>query len=214
MMSLAENKISAPETALKEIQAAIASRDQDKLFLLVDIPALLNTAYDDATVVLSARHDEFHELYPADLYFQFGADNIRQYNEKYRNTHLTFIERFIAAFCDGHLLPPRKFEENPVRFAAFAFKLLHKMMKSKVTDVTVDGHNAAITLKISGNIIYRKLIKHPLYLELAFKYVSPPDGDNGRWRLVKILNVAELASPVVDIAETYWPKSWDLGLVY
>ena len=31
-------------------------------------------------------------------------------------------------------------------------------------------------------------------------------------RLVKIKNVEELVEPILDIAERYWPSSWDLGI--
>jgi len=32
------------------------------------------------------------------------------------------------------------------------------------------------------------------------------------WRLCKIKNVEELVPPILDIAERYWPTSWDLGI--
>ena len=198
-----------PENALVSLRTALAAKDKATIEALVDIPTFLNAAYDEATEEMAQRCAEFHELYPADLFFQYGPDTVRSYNDKFRRTHLTFFERFLAAVCDQKLKSPLRFEAAPINFCAFAFRMLHKAMRSTVKGTEFAAGLAVVTLELTGNIIYRRLIKHVL----TFKFVFAQQA-NGDWQLKKVANVAALTGPIVDIAEIYWPKSWDLGISY
>ena len=202
------SRVDTPEIAFEEIRRAIAGRDYGKFQERVDLAGFLNVSYDEATEELAKNCERFHELYPHDLFFQYGEQTIRNYNEEYRAVHLGFFEKFIAAYFGGNLKMPRNFEADPVSCAAYAFQKVHGMMRSAVKDTEArDGH-AVMTVEISGNIIYRKLIE-----TLVFKFVFAMD-ETGFWRLRKVANIDELTSPVLDVAETFWPKSWDLGIHY
>ena len=201
-------KIDTPEIALEEIRRAIADRDYEKFCERVELSEFLDVSYDEATEELAKNCDRFHELYPHDLFFQFGEQNIRDYNQKYRAVHIGFLERFIVACFGGNLKMPRSFEADPVNCAAYAFQKIYKMMKTTVKETVAGEDWAVMTVEISGNIIYRKMIGR-----LAFKFAFARD-ETGFWRLRKVTNIDELTSPILDVAETFWPKSWDLGISF
>ena len=46
----------------------------------------------------------------------------------------------------------------------------------------------------------------------TLNFVLEFDRRGEEWRLNKIKNVEELVPPILDIAERYWPASWDLGI--
>lgn len=202
------NGMDTPEAAFEEIRRAISERDYEVFRERVELADLLDVSYDEATEELARNCDRFHVLYPQDLFFQFGEQNIRDYNEKYREVHLGFLERFMEAYFGGKIKMPRSFDADPVNSAAYAFQKIHGMMRSKVKGVVQEEDRAEMTVEISGNIIYRKLIG-----SLTFKFAFARDGE-GLWKLRKVTNIRELTPPVLDIAETYWPKSWDLGISF
>lgn len=199
-------KNDTPEAAIIDIKEAIAAKDGERFKARVELSQLINAAYDEATEEFAANCDKFHELYPHDMFFQFGAANIRSYNEKFRDVHIGFLEKFIDAYFGGKAKMPKNFEADPVAFAAFAFKKIHRLMRSSIKDVTAEGDTAIVGVEITGGIIYKKLIG-----TLDFKFALKKD-ESGLWRVCGVANVAELTPPVLDIAETYWPKSWDLGI--
>ena len=196
-----------PEIALKEIRAALAERDYEKFSSRVALSHFINTAYDDATEELASHCEEFHELYPHDLYFQFGSQNIRNYNEEFRETHLGFLDQFISAYFKN-LKQPKKFEANPVTFAAAAFRKLHNAARSVAKETSVDGTQATMLVEITGGFLYRRMIG-----TMDFRFAFERD-EEGWWRLTKVENVDELTPPILDVAETFWPKSWDLGISF
>ncbi len=204
------NKIDgdAPELAFEEIRKAISERDYEKFRERVELAGFLDDAYREATEELAKNCEKFHEMYPQDVFFHYGAQNIRNYNEEYRRVHLGFFEQFIAAYFGGNLKMPKSFEADPVNCAAYAFQKIYKMMKTRVKDTSVEDAWAVMTVEISGNLIYRKIIG-----KLTFQFAFARDA-TGFWRLRKVTNIEELTAPILDIAETYWPKSWDLGIQF
>ncbi len=196
-----------PEIALKEIREAIAERDYEKFSSRVELSYFINRAYDEATEELAKNCEEFHGLYPHDLYFQFGSQNIRNYNEEFRETHLGFLNRFIAAYF-RNLKQPEKFEANPVTFAAAAFRKLHDAARSEIKETVVREREAEVLVTITGGFLYRRMIG-----AMDFRFAFEQDGE-GRWRLTEVKNVQELTPPILDVAETFWPKSWDLGISF
>ena len=200
------NALDTPNIALEEIRRAIAERDYANFRRRVELADVLDAAYDETTEELAQNCEKFHELYPHDLFFQFGEQNIRDYNREYRAVHLGFLERFITAYFDGNLKMPRNFEEDPVNCAAYAFHKIHKMMRTTVRDMQENDGQAVATVEISGNLIYRKIIGR-----LTFRFGFSKD-ETGFWHLTRVANIPELTSPILDVAETFWPKSWDLGI--
>jgi len=196
-----------PEAAWEEIRTAVAERDYEKFSERVELSRFINTTYDEATEELANRCEEFHELYPHDLYFQFGAQNIRNYNEEFRETHLGFLDQFISAYF-RNLGRPKKFEADPVTFSAGAFRKLYGAARSIVKETTLNGREAVLLVEITGGFIYRKMIG-----AMDFRFVFERDAE-GRWRLTGVQNVDELTPPILDVAETFWPKSWDLGISF
>ncbi len=196
-----------PEIALKEIREAIAERDYEKFSSRVELSHFINRAYDEATEELAKNCEEFHELYPHDLYFQFGSQNIRNYNEEFRETHLGFLDQFIAAYFKN-LKEPKKFEANPVSFAAGAFRKLHKAARSEIRETEVRDREATVLVRITGGFLYRRVIG-----TMDFRFAFRQD-EAGQWRLTEVKNVDELTPPILDVAETFWPKSWDLGISF
>ena len=203
-----KEEMDTPEAAFEEIRKAIAEKDYESFCRRVDLEKVLNASYDEATEEFARNCEPFHKLYPHDLFFQFGEQNIREYNEKFRNVHLGFIEKFIETYFGGQFKMPRSFEADPANSAAYAFHKIYKMMRTKVKEVSRDGDRAVVQVEISGNIIYRKLIG-----ALDFQFAFAKD-DEGFWRLNGVANIQELTAPILDIAETYWPKSWDLGISF
>lgn len=197
-----------PEIAFEEIRRAIAERDFETFCGRVELENFLNASYDEATEELAKNCEKFHGLYPHDVFFHYGEQNIRDYNEEYRRVHLGFLERFISAYFGGELRRPKSFEADPVNCAAYAFHKIYRMMRTTVGDVTVEDEWAVMTVEISGNIIYRKIIG-----ALTFKFAFARNQD-GMWRLRKVTNIRELTGPILDVAETFWPKSWDLGISF
>ncbi len=196
-----------PESAWKEICTAVAERDQETFFHRVEVSRFINKAYDDATEELANHCEEFHELYPQDLYFQFGAQNIRNYNEEFRAVHLGFLDQFIAAYFNN-LKKSGTFEANPVTFAAGAFRKLHSAARSVVKETSVDGDKAVMVVEITGGFIYKRTIG-----TMDFRFDFEQDSE-GLWHLTDVQNVDELTPPILDVAETFWPKSWDLGISF
>lgn len=195
-----------PELAFEEIRRAIAEKDYEAFCQRVDLETVLNESYDEATEELARNCEPFHRLYPHDLFFQFGEQNIRDYNEKYREVHLGFLKKFIQTYFGGKFKMPKSFEADPANSAAYAFHKIYKMMRTKTGEISEEENRSVMEVEISGNIIYRKLIG-----PLAFKFVFFRN-EEGFWRLGGVANIRELTGPILDIAETYWPKSWDLGI--
>ncbi len=196
-----------PEAAWEEIRSSVAERNHEAFSRRVEVSRFINRAYDDATEELADHCEEFHKLYPHDLYFQFGAQNIRNYNEEFRETHLGFLDRFIAAYFNNEK-KSKTFEANPVTFAAGAFKKLHSAARSIVKETYVEGNRAVMLVEITGGFIYRRTIG-----TMDFRFEFERDSE-GYWRLTCVRNVDELTPPILDVAETFWPKSWDLGISF
>ena len=183
---------------LKEILSAINARDAEKFYARVDLKTLMDIGYDEATDVLAKNCAKFHELYPHDLFFKFGSTILRLYNEKFRGVHLGLISKIIAAYFDGSF-------KDAKTFAAELNNLL-QALRAEFGEEKISGDKATLAVKMIGdNSSYGKMIG-------VLNFVLEFDRRGDSWRLHKIKNVEELVPPILDIAERYWPASWDLGI--
>ena len=198
--------MNTPQDELKKILAAINARDVEKFSARVDLKNLMNVGYDEVTDVLAKNCANFHELYPKDLFFKFGATILRIYNEKFRGVHLGLINKVIAAYFDGTFKDAKTFSETPIKFLAAELNTLLKALRADFGEENISGDKATLAVKMVGdNSSYGKMIG-------VLNFVLEFDKRGDEWRLNKIKNVEELVPPVLDIAERYWPASWDLGI--
>lgn len=195
-----------PELELKTILTAINNRDEKTFAEHVDLKALLDVGYDEATDILAKNCAAFHELYPKDLFFKFGSRILRLYNEKFRGVHLGLIKKVIAAYFDGSFKDAKTFSETPIKFLAAELNNLLQAVHAEFGEENISGDKATLTVKMVGDASsYGRMID-------TLNFVLGFDKRGDEWRLYKIKNVEELVPPILDIAETYWPASWDLGI--
>ena len=198
--------MNTPQDELKKILAAINSRDEKIFSSHVDLELLMDIAYDEATDVLAKNCAKFHELYPKDLFFKFGSRILRLYNEKFRGVHLGLIKKIIAAYFDGSFKDAKNFSETPIKFLAAELDNLLKAVRADFGEEKISSDKAILAIKMVGdNSAYGKMIG-------TLNFVLEFDGRGDEWKLRKIKNVEELVPPILDIAEKYWPASWDLGI--
>ena len=191
---------------LIKILAAINSRDEKIFFEHVDLKTLMDIGYDEATEILADNCSKFHELYPHDLFFKFGSRILRIYNEKFRGVHLGLINKVIAAYFDGTFNDAKTFAETPIKFLAAELNRLLHAVRADFGEEKISGDKATLAVKMIGdNSSYGKMIG-------TLNFVLEFDKRGNEWRLFKIKNVAELVPPILDIAERFWPASWDLGI--
>ena len=213
--------MNSPTDELKKILAAIDSRDEKTFAALVDLKPLMDVGYDEATDVLAENCAKFHELYPKDLFFKFGSRILRFYNDKFRGVHLGLINKVIAAYFDGSFRDAKNFSATPIKFLAAELKNLLDAVHADFGEEKISGNTATLNVKMVGdNSEYGKMIGTLNFvLEFAKRGDEVKtlggkkfDTTSGSWRLVKIKNAEELVPPILDIAERYWPSSWDLGI--
>ncbi|MBR3747892.1 MAG: hypothetical protein IKN27_13125 [Selenomonadaceae bacterium] len=213
--------MNSPTDELKKILAAIDSRDEKTFAALVDLKPLMDVGYDEATDVLAENCAKFHELYPKDLFFKFGSRILRFYNDKFRGVHLGLINKVIAAYFDGSFRDAKNFSATPIKFLAAELKNLLDAVHADFGEEKISGNTATLAVKMVGdNSEYGKMIGTLNFvLEFAKRGDEVKtlggkkfDTTSGSWRLVKIKNAEELVPPILDIAERYWPSSWDLGI--
>ncbi len=198
--------MNTPQDELKKILAAINARDVEEFSAHVDLKTLMNLGYEESTDFLAKNCARFHELYPKDLFFKFGSTILRLYNEKFRGVHLGLIKKVIAAYFDGSFKDAKTFSETPIKFLAAELNNLLKSLRADFGEEKISGDKATLAVKMVGdNSSYGKMIG-------VLNFVLEFDRRGDEWRLYKIKNVEELVPPILDIAERYWPASWDLGI--
>ncbi len=198
-----------PKRAWEEICRAVAEKNYSNFSARLDFMKILNAGYDEVVEELAIHHDEFHEKYPQDLLFQFGAQNVRDYNAKYRIVHIGAILVTATTFFGGNVIRPEKFEDNPIKFAAAETEKFLSAVKSEIKDCKLTGNHATLTVEMTGDNSYYGKLAGRLNFELGFF-----KNDSGYWRLEKVENIPELVPQVLDFAETVWPHAWDLGIKY
>ena len=198
--------LKSTQDELKTILAAINSRDAETFSARVDLKTLMNIGYDEATDILAKNCAKFHELYPKDLFFKFGATILKFYNDKFRGVHLGLINKVIVAYFDGSFKDAKIFSETPIKFLAAELDNLLKSLRADFGEEKILGDRATLAVKMVGdNSSYGKMIG-------VLDFVLEFRRRGNEWRLYKIKNAEELVPPILDIAERYWPASWDLGI--
>ncbi len=194
------------ENVIEEMRTAINERDLEKLTRYVDVKNFLDEGYEEVTDELAKNCAKFHKMYPHDLFFKFGAGVLRFYNSKFRGVHLGFVTRVMKAYFDKNLTPPKSFTAAPIDFCAVELSKLLNALHSKVKKITVEKSRAVAEVEIAGdNSPYGKMWGN---LNFQFEFIEVGE----IWQLKKIVNVRELVPPVLDMAEKFWPKEWDLGI--
>ena len=192
--------------ALEEMRAGIDTRDFEKLARHVDVEKFLDEGYEEVTDELAKHCAEFHELYPKDLLFKFGSGILRLYNAKFKRVHLAFVTRTLNAYFDKNLTAPKSFVSSPINFCAVELSKLLAALSSETKKIAFDENRATVDVTISGDKSEYGRMWGALDFKFAFEEVD------GVWTLKKILNLRELVPPVLEMAETYWPSEWDLGI--
>ena len=191
---------------LEKMRNAINEKNLADLTAHVDVDEFLNEGYDEVIDELAKNCDKFHKMYPHDLLFKFGSTALRFYNEKFRGVHLGFVKRTMNAYFDKNLTPPKSFITNPINFCGVELGKLLKSLHCDIKKVSVENARAVAEVDIFGdNSSYGRMWGN---LHFVFEFVEV----GGVWQLKKILNVRELVAPVLDMAETFWPHEWDLGI--
>ena len=182
--------LNTPTDELKEILSAITARDVEKFSARVDLKKFMDIGYDEATEFLADNCARFHALYPKDLFFKFGATILRLYNDKFRGVHLGLISKVIAAYFDGSFKDAKTFSATPIKFLAAELDRLLKAVRADFGEEKISGDKATLAVKMVGDgSSYGRMIG-----TLNFVLEFTGHGD------------------ILDIAETYWPSAWDLGI--
>ncbi len=198
--------MNTPHDELEKILTAINTRDEKIFSAHVDLKALMDIGYDETTDFLADNCAKFHKLYPHDLFFKFGSRILRIYNDKFRGVHLGLISKVIAAYFDGSFKDAQSFSKTPIKFLANELNNLLKAVRADFGEENISGDKATLAVKMVGDSSsYGRMID-------TLNFVLEFDKRGDDWRLFKIKNVEELVPPILDIAETYWPASWDLGI--
>ena len=191
-------KEDSPETALAQIQSALAERDVDELTARVDMENFFAVTYDDLTLQLAANYEKYKEKYPKDPYFQHDAEFLKNYNAEHRERHLNFLNNVQDAYF-SRMPEPDKPEKSPYAYIANEFEKVRRASKAKVINKKIEGNHATLTLDVQGdNSLRGQLVGH-LVFELGFE-----KDDTGKWHFVKIENFDELIDELVDKAEFVW----------
>ena len=191
---------------LKKILVAINAYDEKNFSARVDLKNLMDIAYDETTDFLAENCSKFHELYPHDLFFKFGSRILRLYQDKFRGVHLGLINKVIAAYFDESFKDAKNFSSTPIKFLAAELNNLLQAVRADFGEEKISGDKATIEVKMIGDSSsYGKMIG-------TLNFVLEFDRRDDEWRLNKIKKVEELVPPILDIAERYWPASWDLGI--
>ena len=131
---------------------------------------------------------------------------MRLYNEKFRGVHLGLIEKVIAAYFDGSFKDAKNFSSTPIKFLAAELNNLLRAVHAEFGEEKISGDKNFLAVKMVGDgSSYGRMID-------TLNFVLEFDRCGDEWRLLKIKNVEELVPPILDIAERYWPASWDLGI--
>lgn len=194
-----------PRGAIDDILKAVNNRDYEKLTSRVDLTEFINLGYDEAIDQLALNCDRFHQKYPDDLLFQYGAQAIRDYNARYRLLHIGYIFAVVQTYFGKKINEPPPFSTDPIGFSAYHFGKLIKALKASIADGTVEDDAATVTIEVTAKGDYKELIGR-LPFQLGLKMID------GRWRVIKVENVAELVEPILDIGEKIWPREWDRGI--
>ena len=198
--------MNTPTDELQEILSAISARDEKAFRARVDLKKFMDIGYDETTDFLADNCARFHALYPKDLFFKFGSTILRLYNDKFRGVHLGLINKVIAAYFDGSFKDARTFSATPIKFLTAELDRLLKAVRADFGEEKISGDKATLAVKMVGDgSSYGRMID-------TLNFVLEFAGRGDSWRLYKIKNVEELVPPILDIAETYWPSSWDLGI--
>ena len=192
---------------LEEMRTAINTHDYKTLTKYVDVEKFLNEGYEEVTDELAKNCAKFHELYPHDLFFKFGASVLRFYNARFKGVHLGFVTRVMKAYFDKNLTPPKSFTSAPIDFCAVELSKMLKALTSNTKKITVEKSRAVAEVEIFGDSSYYGKIWGSLNFQFEFV-----EAEKNLWRLNKIINVRELVAPVLDMAERFWPREWDLGI--
>lgn len=188
----------SPEKAFTEIQTALTERNSDKLSERIDLEKFFAQIYDDSTVELAKKYDEYQIKYPEDPYFQRDAEFLTRYNSDYREMHLKFLQNVQNAYFKK-LPEPENPHENPYAYIANEFEKIRLATNATVKDIKTDGDKSFVTLEINGD----SSIRGQLIGTMIFKISFDKDEKN-KWRLVKIENLDELMPELVDKAEKVW----------
>ena len=191
---------------LEKIRAAINARDFEKFSEHVDSEKFLNDGYGEVTEELAKNCSKFHELYPHDLFFKFGATVLKFYNAKFKSVHLGFINRVIVAYFDKNLTQPENFLSAPIDFSACELRKFLSALTSEIKNISVGENNALAEVEIFGDSSYYGKIFGRLNFKFEFVEVD------GIWKLKAVKNIPELVPPILDMAERFWPGAWDLGI--
>ena len=191
---------------IEEMRTAINERDISTLTKYIDVKKFLVEGYEEVTDELAKNCDKFHKLYPHDLFFKFGPGILRFYNSRFKSVHLGFIVRVMNSYFDKNLVPPKSFTSAPIDYCAVELSKMLKALTCNVKNISAEKSRAVAEVEIFGDNSYYGKIWGSLNFQFEFVKV------NKKWQLKQILNVRELVAPVLDMAEKFWPKEWDLGI--
>ena len=191
---------------LEKIRLAIQEKDFENFSKHVNAEKFLSDGYGEVTDELAKNCSKFHELYPHDLFFKFGATVLKIYNKKFKKVHLGFIEKVIVAYFDKNLIQPKSFLSAPIDFSAWELRKFLSALTSEVKNISVEKNIALAEVEIFGDSSYYGKIFGRLTFQFEFIEVD------GIWQLSSVKNIPELVPPILDMAERFWPSAWDLGI--
>ena len=191
--------VPSPETAIRELQQAVAGRDWGKVSACFDVDSFLADTYDNSALEMSTVIGELHQRYPDDPFFWHDTEFMQQYAREHRGISLLFINR-ILDFYFSNAVPAAAYDDNPESWLSGELAKIHDACRADILDIQQrDATHATATISLKGDGTPYGNLTDGITLKIAMELK-----DNGKWKFTHIVNIRELIFPVADKAEMFW----------
>lgn len=195
----ASEDVISPDTAIRELQQAVAERDWDKVSSCFDVDSFLADTYDRSARETAIVINELHQRYPEDPFFWHDTEFMQQYAKEHRDISLLFINR-ILGFYFSKTAPAAAYDDNPESWLSGELAKIHGACKAEILDINqTDATHATAILSLKGDGTPYGDLTDGIDLKLAMELK-----EDGKWKFTHIANIPELIFPVADKAEMFW----------
>lgn len=189
-----------PEYAMQALMTGIAARDEKAIARYADIDAIAASAYDESTAILARDIEKLHAMYPQDWFFCHDTTFMEHYIAERRTQDLELMQCAWSIFLQPDAIVPNADDMDDAAFVAKEARSIVPHYKADLLTVTPekDGARASALVEITGDAsAYGQLVPK---MQLKLTLLRQPDG---RYRVVRIANVAENFAPIVKGIEDY-----------
>ena len=187
-----------PEYALQQAGQALLEKDAGKLRQYVAVDAFLQSGYEDGSAEVSARVDELRARYPQDPFFWHETAFMQEYAANHRGYALRFIQQMLTDYLKD-TAPAATSEAAPEAWLAREFSCVLLHSQAELGPLRVSGDKAQAGVMLRGDDSKYGRLADGLTLQLELMHQP-----EGHWRVMRIINAAELTVPVTDRAEAFW----------